>query len=261
MQLLSSYSILHTPYSRQASARRRSLSTAYCLLLTLIAFSVFSEQSLAQSTPDSLATLPVEPGRSFLQPDLLELATLDSTIHLDIHYARSDNFMGRPMYSEARAFLERPAAMALLRVNKALRRRGYGLEVFDAYRPWSVTKKFWDETPAAKRKFVANPRTGSVHNRGCAVDLTLYDLRTGQEVAMPSSYDEFSERASPRYRGGTAKERAHREILRHAMVAEGFTVNSGEWWHFDYKAWRSYRVLDIPFEKLDGKNGDKSNVH
>ncbi len=258
------YGVGRQPQLRR-EVRNRIVASAFFLhptsyVLLIAAFAAF-RVSFAQSRPDTLPAPPPEPGRTFVKPDLLELATLDSTIHLDIHYARSDNFMGRPMYSEARAFLERPAAMALLRVNKAVHRKGYGLEVFDAYRPWSVTKKFWDETPVAKRKFVANPRTGSIHNRGCAVDLTLYDLRTGREVAMPSSYDEFSERASPRYRGGTAKERAHREMLRHAMEAEGFTVNSGEWWHFDYKAWRSYRVLDIPFEKLNGKDDDNTNTH
>ncbi len=204
--------------------------------------------SPAQSGSDSLAGPPRENGKRLHAPELVELVTLDSTLHLDIHYARSDNFMGRPMYSQARAFLQRPAALALVRVNAALRRRGYGLAVFDAYRPWEVTKKFWDETPPAKRGFVADPRKGSIHNRGCAIDLTLYDRKTGQEVPMPSGYDEFSRRASPAYNGGTAVERAHRELLRRAMEAEGFTVNRGEWWHFDFKTWASYPILDLPFE-------------
>ncbi len=204
----------------------------------------------AQSGSDSLAGPPREKGKRYHAPELVELVTLDSTLRLDIHYARSDNFMGRPMYSQARAFLERPAALALVRVSEALRGKGYGLTVFDAYRPWRVTKKFWDETPPSKRGFVADPRTGSIHNRGCAVDLTLYDRKTGRELSMPSGYDEFSRRASPAYKGGTAEERAHRELLRHAMEAEGFTVNKGEWWHFDFKAWSAYPILDLPFEEL-----------
>ncbi len=225
--------------------------TAYIILLAILSA---PSSSVAQPVPDTLSGPPREPGRTFVRPDLVELTRLDSTIHLDIHYARSDNFMGRPMYTQARAFLQRPAAMALVRVNAALRRTGYGLMVFDAYRPWAVTKKFWDETSPSKRAFVADPRRGSIHNRGCAVDLTLYDRSTGQELAMPSAFDEFSRRASPRYQGGTSVERGHRDLLRRAMEAGGFSVNRGEWWHFDFTGWSSYPILDVPFEAVSGKN-------
>ncbi len=134
--------------------------------------------------------------------ELVELVTLDSAIRLDIRYATANNFMKRPMYAQARAFLQRPAALALLRAYRRLRPDGYGLLVFDGYRPWSVTKKFWDETPPSKRTFVANPRKGSRHNRGCAVDLSLFDLATGKEVQMPSPYDDFTAMASTQYPGG-----------------------------------------------------------
>src|SRR5512146_1735123 len=120
--------------------------------------------------------------------------------------------------------MQRSAAEALARVAAALRPAGYGLLVFDAYRPWFVTKIFWDATPDDKKQFVANPAEGSRHNRGCAVDLTLYDLKTGQAVSMPSGYDEMSDRAYVDYAGGTETERAHRAILRRAMEAAGFTV-------------------------------------
>jgi D-alanyl-D-alanine dipeptidase len=186
----------------------------------------------------------------FLPSDLVEIVRIDSTIHLDIRYATPDNFMKRPLYAEPRAFLQRPAARALLRVHHRLRARGFGLLVFDAYRPWSVTKKFWDETPPALHRFVADPSKGSRHNRGCAVDCTLYELRGGKEVRMPSDYDEFSVRASPRYAGGSAGERRLRALLRTSMEAEGFTVDPGEWWHYDYREWKHYRLLDIPFSAL-----------
>ena len=217
---------------------------------------LFCSIALAQAPQDSLALPPRESGGQFREPDLVELAKLDTTIHLDIRYATANNFMRKPMYTEARAFLQRPAAEALLRVMHALRSKGYGLTIFDGYRPWSVSKKFWDGTPPDKRKYVANPRKGSIHNRGCAVDLTLYDLKSGQEVSMPSPYDDFTHRASPVYRGGTAVERAHRELLRKAMQAEGFKVNSGEWWHFDYKDWSAYGILNIPFEDI-GKDSTR----
>ncbi len=201
--------------------------------------------------PSLAAGQPAETGREFLPDDLVELVKLDSTIKLDIRYATSNNFMKRRMYTQARAFLQRPAAEALVRVHRNLQESGYGILVFDGYRPWAVTKKFWDETPRSKRIYVANPQKGSKHNRGCAVDCSLYDLRTGKEVPMPSEYDDFTERAAAEYPGGTEAQRTVRAVLRRAMEAEGFKVNADEWWHFDYKDWRNYRLLNIPFEKLN----------
>lgn len=181
---------------------------------------------------------------------LVELVTLDSTLHLDIRYATSNNFMRRPMYAEARAFLQLPAAEALIRVHRSLRNRGYGLVIFDGYRPWSVTKEFWARTPPSLRKFVANPGKGSKHNRGCAVDLSLYDISTGREVRMPSPYDDFTERASAAYGAGDARSRARRDLLKAAMEAEGFRVNPDEWWHFDYREWEFYGIENIPFSGI-----------
>ena len=186
----------------------------------------------------------------FRKPDLVELAPLDPTIKLDIRYATPNNFVGRPVYTEARAFLQRPAAEALVRAHRGLQEKGYGLLIFDGYRPWTVTKLFWDVTPRSKREFVANPKEGSKHNRGCAVDLSLYDLKSGKEVQMPSAYDEMSPRAYPSYTGGTAEERERRDLLRAAMEAQGFTVEPNEWWHFNCKDWREYPILDIPFKDI-----------
>jgi D-alanyl-D-alanine dipeptidase len=192
---------------------------------------------------------PREKG-TFRPPDLVEIVSLDPTIKLDIRYATARNFVGRPVYTQARAFLQRPAAEALVRAHRALQSKGYGLLVFDGYRPWSVTKLFWDVTPKSKHDFVANPKKGSKHNRGCAVDLSLFDPRSGREVEMPSAYDEMSPRASPDYAGGTAEARARRDLLRAAMEAEGFTVEPNEWWHFNCREWREYPILDIPFESM-----------
>jgi D-alanyl-D-alanine dipeptidase len=194
---------------------------------------------------------PIEDTCGVRRPDLVELVLLDSTIRLDIRYATANNFVGKPVYSQPRAFLQRPAAVALLKAHRMFLEKGYGLLVFDGYRPWSVTKKFWEVTPPPLRKFVANPAKGSRHNRGCAVDLTLYDRRTGKPAPMPSAYDDFTDRASPRYEGGTEAERTARDLLIRGMEGEGFTVESSEWWHFDYKDWKEYGILDIPFEKLN----------
>ncbi|MDE1178008.1 MAG: M15 family metallopeptidase [Edaphobacter sp.] len=195
------------------------------------------------------AAPPREDGR-FRQPDLVELVTLDPTIKLAIRYATSNNFMGTPMYTEARAFLQRPAAEALLRTLPELKAQGYGVIIHDGYRPWYVTKIFWDATPNHQKIFVADPKQGSRHNRGCAVDLSLYDLKTGEEVVMTSGYDEMTSRAYAFYEGGTAEERARRDLLRHTMVKQGFEINPTEWWHFDYKDWREYPILNIRFEDL-----------
>ncbi len=137
------------------------------------------------------------------------------------------------LYTQPRAFLQRPAAESLLRAHRALLRQGYGLLIHDAYRPWWVTKVFWEATPPAQRDFVADPTQGSRHNRGCAVDLTLYEVRTGDAVRMPGLYDEMSERSSPEYPGGTSRQRALRDLLRVAMETAGFEVHESEWWHFD----------------------------
>ena len=185
---------------------------------------------------------------SLLRPDLLDLASLDTAIHFEIRYATANNFMGARMYASARALMQRPAAEALLRAQRALMAQGYGLLIHDAYRPWSVTWMFWEATPPAQRSFVANPARGSKHNRGCAVDLSMYELATGRPVVMPSGYDEFTQRAHPDYPGGTEGQRALRALLRRSMEVEGFTVDPGEWWHFDYRDWARYPVMNIPVE-------------
>jgi D-alanyl-D-alanine dipeptidase len=216
----------------------RTLNVATALVLCLC-FGVGGQQ----------ATPPHETGQ-FRTPELVELVKLDPTIKLDIRYATANNFAGRAVYTEPRAFLQRPAAEALVRAGRRLRAAGYGLLVFDGYRPWTVTKLFWDITPADKKQYVADPAKGSRHNRGCAVDLSLYDLKTGREVAMPSGYDEMTERAHVDYRGGSEAARRLRDLLRAAMEAEGFTVYAEEWWHYDYKDWREYPILNLSFAEL-----------
>lgn len=195
------------------------------------------------------ATPPKEAG-DFLPSDLVELVTLDPTIHLEIRYATTNNFLGSQFYAQARAFMQRGPAEAVARAANALKPLGYGLLVHDGYRPWFVTKTFWDATPQDKKWLVADPSKGSKHNRGAAVDLTLYDLKTGRVIEMPSTYDESTPRAYAFYPGGTGLQRWHRALLRRVMEAEGFTVNPEEWWHFDYKDWQRYAVGNVPFDKI-----------
>ncbi|HEX5966553.1 MAG TPA: M15 family metallopeptidase [Pyrinomonadaceae bacterium] len=206
-------------------------------LIFLLAFVVFAQGP------------PKEAG-NFREPQLRELVKLDPTIKLDIRYATSNNFLGRPVYKEARAFLQKPAAEALVRAHQKLKEKGYGIVVHDGYRPWSVTKIFWDVTPADKKIFVADPSQGSRHNRGCAVDLSMYELKTGKIVQMPSEYDEMTERAHINYACGTPEAKHLREMLRSAMESEGFVVYEPEWWHYDYKDWKEYPIQNIPFSKI-----------
>lgn len=228
-----------------------------CLLLSLqagfaqqISFHIRPLRPVQELHAEALKTQPPSEQGNFRKPDLVELVKLDPTIKLDIRYATANNFLGTPVYTQARAFLQRPAAEALLRAHRELKAHGYGLIIHDGYRPWYVTKIFWDATPDDKKIFVANPAAGSKHNRGCAVDLSLYDLATGKEVKMPSGYDEMSDRAYANYAGGTAHERALRALLRQTMEKQGFKVNPTEWWHFDYKDWKQYPVLNVKFEDL-----------
>jgi zinc D-Ala-D-Ala dipeptidase len=186
----------------------------------------------------------------FRTPDLVEIVKLDPTIKLDIRYATANNFLGRRVYKEARAFMQRPAAEALVRVNQSLRKQGYGLVVFDGYRPWAITKVFWDATPEDKKIFVADPSQGSRHNRGCAVDLSMFELKNGKTVPMPSEYDEMTERAHINYSCATLESARLRDILRRAMEAEGFAVYEPEWWHYDYKDWKEYPIMNVKFSEI-----------
>jgi D-alanyl-D-alanine dipeptidase len=200
----------------------------------------------------ALAAKPPVEAAKHLRNDLVDLTTVDARIRLDIRYAGSNNFMGIPLYERAAAYLQRPAAQALGRAQKALAAKGYGLMIHDAYRPWFVTWMFWEATPPEDHTFVADPAKGSRHNRGCAVDLTLYDLKTGKIVEMPSRYDEASGRSYANFIGGTTRQRALRETLRAAMVAQGFAVYPEEWWHFDFKDWNRYGIGTKTFTELRG---------
>jgi D-alanyl-D-alanine dipeptidase len=230
-----------------------------CSVLLVLLQLGFAQETSFRITPlrpveelraEALVAQPPPEQGTFLKPDLMELVKLEATIKLDIRYATTNNFLSTPVYTQARAFLQRPAAEALLRAHRELKAQGYGLIIHDGYRPWYVTKIFWDATPNDKKIFVADPAAGSKHNRGCAVDLSLYDLKTGKEVKMPSGYDEMTDRAFADYAGGTADERARRALLRQAMEKQDFKVNPKEWWHFDYKDWNLYPILNVKFEDL-----------
>lgn len=198
----------------------------------------------------ALAAHPPQERPSKRTSDLISVPDLDPAIRMHSLYAGTDNFLGVPIYERAGAYLQRPAAEALVRVQRALRKRGYGLLITDAYRPWFATRMFWDATPPEDHIFVADPAQGSRHNRGCAVDLTLYDLATGEPVEMPGRIDEMSKRSAADYAGGTSRQRWLRALLRREMQAQGFAVYPYEWWHFDYKDWADYPIGTATYTEL-----------
>jgi len=213
-------------------------------------FKITPVKPISELRAAALAAQPPSESGEFREAELVEPAQLEPAIQLDIRYASTNNFTGAVFYQQPRAFLQRPAAEAVVRAHHKLSGQQLGVLIHDAYRPWHVTKMFWDATPEAFKDFVANPANGSRHNRGCAVDLTLYDLTNGKPIQMVAGYDEFSPRSFPRYPGGTSRQRWYRELLRCTMESEGFSVYEFEWWHFDYHAWKQYRLQNVTFEAL-----------
>ena len=164
---------------------------------------------------------------------LVDLKKLDDEFQLDIRYASTNNFMRSKFYKNERAFFNMSAADRLIEAKNDLKELGYGIIIYDAYRPWFVTKMFWEGTPENLKHFVANPENGSSHNKGCAIDIGLYDIETGESIVMISGYDEFTERAYPNYMGGSKKQRDIRDMLIKVMERNDFTVYEYEWWHFN----------------------------
>ena len=184
-----------------------------------------------------------------LNANLVEIKKINPTIKLDIRYATTNNFTGKIIYPSARCFLEEEIAKALDAVQKELNSMGYGLKIFDGYRPLSVQKIFWKIYP--DEKYVANPAKGSKHNRGTAVDLTLIDIKSGKELKMPSEFDEFSSHANRNYAKMNDKAAKHNcKLLESIMEKHGFIGLTSEWWHFDYKNWKKYPIQDVSFAEL-----------
>ncbi|SEQ80533.1 M15 family metallopeptidase [Pedobacter rhizosphaerae] len=180
--------------------------------------------------------------------ELVEIKKAIPSIKLDIRYATKNNFMQQVMYNQARAFARKPVVASLKKVQTELLKKGYGLKIFDGYRPYAITVAFYQK--ASDKNFVANPAKGSKHNRGCAIDLTLINLKTGKELVMPTPYDSFSAAAAAKYASVSPEARKNRDYLIAVMGRHGLKVLDNEWWHYDYIGWQNYDLMDIPFEKL-----------
>lgn len=191
--------------------------------------------------PHVVRTLPTA-----AEEQLVDLETLG--IPLDIRYATPNNFMKQTLYPVAKAYLRAPAAQALANVKRDLATQGLGIKVFDAYRPYRVTVAMWE--PIRNPDYVADPKKGSRHNRGAAVDLTLIDLKTGEELPMPTGYDDFTPRAAHAFDDLPADVKANRALLRETMERHGFEPLPSEWWHYDFSGWERFELLDVPLNAI-----------
>lgn len=223
------------------------MKNLYLFFLCLCAFCVQAQEQKGLKIINTVAkyqsSLNANPDK-----ELVEIKKAIPDIVLDIRYATTNNFMGRVMYPQARAFARKPVVAQLKKIQAALKKKGYGLKIFDAYRPYAITVAFYEQ--ASDKNFVADPAKGSKHNRGCAVDLTLIDLKTGKDIPMPTAYDSFSAAAAPSYQNLPAAVIKNRNFLIQTMEGNGFKVINNEWWHFDFIGWQNYELMDIPFSKL-----------
>jgi D-alanyl-D-alanine dipeptidase len=182
------------------------------------------------------------------QKELIDLEKHIPGIVLDIRYATANNFTKEKIYNLAKAYARKPVADALLKVQTELQKQGLGIKIFDAYRPYKATIKFYEVY--RDTTYVASPYRGSRHNRGCALDLTIIDLKTRNELKMPTPYDSFKKEAWPSTPMKDPEIKKNRTLLITVMEKYGFKVNSSEWWHYDFKGWKNYEVMDIDFEEL-----------
>lgn len=229
-----------------------SMSDAVKVLCLLLIFSwdhLFSQNKYGlQATTFNgyLASVKENP-----EKELVDLEKYIPSLVLDIRYATDNNFTKEKIYSLAKAYTRKPVAEALKKIQADLKLQGLGIKIFDAYRPYKATVKFYEVYKDTT--YVASPYRGSRHNRGCALDLTIIDLKTGKELKMPTGYDSFSREAWPSTPVKDPEARKNRTVLINAMEKHGFRVNSSEWWHFDFIGWKKFEVLDIDFEELESK--------
>lgn len=179
---------------------------------------------------------------------LTDLEIVVPSLKKDIKYATVDNVTGKVLYASPRVFLRYPAAIALKKIADELALNGIGIVVYDAYRPYSITKKIWDSV--MDENYAASPKTGSRHNRGCAIDLGLYDLKTGKLLLMPTVFDDFTVKAHHDFADIPLEIRVNRALLRTVMEKHGFVALETEWWHYDFSGWQNFPLMDIEFEAV-----------
>ncbi|MEP7258165.1 MAG: M15 family metallopeptidase [Flavitalea sp.] len=228
--------------------------TLLSIVLLLTAFLTVNAQQDTNGLKPLKILSTVEAYQSSVQADpekaMIELKTVVPTIIYDLRYATKNNFTGKKLYPKNthHTFLRKMPANALAEVQKELNEKGLVIKVFDVYRPYAVSKKFWDLIH--DDRYVADPAKGSLHNRGLAIDMTLVDAKTGKELEMGTGFDDFTEKAHPDHMQFPADILANRKILRSVMEKNGFEQFPTEWWHYSWPDNRNYETLDIENEVL-----------
>lgn len=223
---------------------KRQLSIIVLVLIANSGFGQYKYGLKPVTLEGYIKSIATEPKK-----ELINLEEYIPGIVLDIRYATDNNFTGEVIYNLPKAYARKPVADALKKAQADLKELGLGIKVFDAYRPYKATVKFYEVYKDTT--YVASPYRGSRHNRGCAVDITLIDLSTGNELKMPTGYDSFRKEAWPSTPVNDPEIRKNRQTLIDVMKKHGFRVNSSEWWHFDFVGWSKYEILDIDFEQLE----------
>lgn len=216
----------------------------FLLFLPLIVSGQYKYGLTPTSYADYIISLPTKP-----QNELINLENYIPELVLEIRYATENNFTKEKIYSLAKAYARKPVAEALKNAQVEFKKQGLGIKVFDAYRPYFATVKFYEVYHDTT--YVASPYRGSRHNRGCAIDMTLVDLKTGKDLPMPTEYDSFRKEAWPTTPVSDPVIQKNRDLTISIMSKHGFKVNSSEWWHFDFIGWQKFDVLDISFEELE----------
>lgn len=234
---------------------RNSQLTARNFLIALLAFHPFATLPLYAQYKYGLKPTNLEQYRQSIkanpEKELIDLEKFIPGIVLDIRYATTNNFTKQQIYTLAKAYARKPVAEAVKRAQTELKPMGLGIKIFDAYRPYKATVKFYEVYHDTT--YVASPYRGSRHNRGCAIDMTIIDLKTGKELKMPTEYDSFQKAAWPSTPVKDPEIKKNRDLIISVMEKEGFKVNGSEWWHYDFKGWKNFEVLDIDFEELSSK--------
>ena len=179
--------------------------------------------------------------------NLIDIQKLIPNLEVDIKYATENNFTNKKVYSVAKLFLIEPTANALKAASDEFNTLGYKIKVWDGYRPLSAQYIFWKLVP--DERYVADPKKGSRHNRGCAIDLTLID-KNGKELDMGTDFDDFTEKAHRSYKDLPQEVLRNRKLLQDIMEKNHFIGWENEWWHFDFEDWMHYPVLDIAFDEI-----------
>lgn len=239
---ITDYRILPNTDYDQSSMRTILLS----LVLFLLSFPIAAQYKYGL-TPVTLSGY-LQHVKEDPSKELVDLEQFIPGVKMDIRYATTNNFTGEKIYTLARAYARKPVAVALKKAQEEFRKDGYGIKIFDAYRPYAATVRFYEVYPDST--FVASPWRGSRHNRGCAIDMTLVDLATGEDLRMPTEYDAFVREAFPTHPVADQEVRRNRALLIEVMEKHGFRVNASEWWHFDFRGYSAYEIMDIPFENL-----------